>query len=109
MAPLPLALALPPQAPPPPSLKTPSAAQLLEQSSPTDWRPLNPANTLYLELPKGRVILELPPAFAPRHVANPRTLAHERYFDGLSILRSQDNYVVQWGDPEAEDNPAKAK
>jgi cyclophilin family peptidyl-prolyl cis-trans isomerase len=29
-------------------------------------------------------------------------LARGKYFDGLSILRSQDNYVVQWGDPNGE-------
>ena len=34
--------------------------------------------------------------------ANIKTLAREKYFDGLAVIRSQDNYVVQWGDPEAE-------
>ena len=29
-------------------------------------------------------------------------LARERYYDGLAILRVQDNYVVQWGDPNSE-------
>jgi peptidylprolyl isomerase len=24
----------------------------------------------------------------------------QKYFDGLAIIRSQDNFVVQWGDPE---------
>ena len=39
-----------------------------------------------------------------------RALVREGYFDGLSILRSQDNYVVQWGDPEAENaEPGKAR
>jgi peptidylprolyl isomerase len=85
-----------------------SSADLLAQSVPADWRPLDPANTLYLELPKGRVIIELAPAFAPRHVQNIRTLVGEKYFDGLGILRAQDNYVVQWGDPEADD-PKKAR
>jgi peptidylprolyl isomerase len=95
--------------PPPPAVpKTSSTAQLLEHSSPDDWRPLDPSNTLYLDLPKGRVIIELAPTFAPRHSQNLRALAHEKYFDGLSVLRSQDNYVVQWGDPDADD-PKKAR
>ncbi len=33
-------------------------------------------------------------------MANIKTLARARYFDGLSIIRVQDNYVVQWGDPD---------
>jgi peptidylprolyl isomerase len=76
--------------------------EVLAAAGPSDWRPLNPENTLYLELPGGRVVMELAPDFAPRHVANIRALARERYFDGLAIVRVQDNYVVQWGDPEGE-------
>jgi peptidylprolyl isomerase len=32
-----------------------------------------------------------------------RALAKARYWDGLAVVRSQENYVVQWGDPDAED------
>jgi peptidylprolyl isomerase len=78
----------------------PSMAQLLAGSTAADWRALDPQNTLYLELASGRVVIELAPAFAPLHVANIRALAHAGYFNGLSIIRVQDNYVVQWGDPE---------
>ncbi len=76
--------------------------EILTRSAPGDWRPLDPENTLYLELAAGRVIIELAPDFAPRHVANVKALAREKYFDGLAILRVQDNYVAQWGDPDAE-------
>ena len=79
--------------------KPKSMQELLDASSASDWRTLDPANTLYLELATGRVVIELAPDFAPAHVANIRTLAHEHYWDGLSINRSQDNFVVQWGDP----------
>ena len=82
-------------------------ADILSASPATDWRPLDPHNTLYLQLPAGRVVLELAPGFAPLHAANIRTMAKEKYFDGLAILRSHDNYVVQWGDPE--EDSAKAK
>ncbi len=81
----------------------PTLASVLATSKPSDWRALDPENTLYLELPAGRVVIELAPAFASRHVANVKALAREGYFDGLAILRSQDNYVVQWGDPDADD------
>jgi len=83
-------------------------AEVLAASKPGEWRALDPENTLYLELASGRVVIELAPAFAPKHVANVKTLAREHYFDGLAILRAQDNYVVQWGDPNAED-PALAR
>lgn len=76
---------------------------VLDQSKPADWRTLDPENTLYVELDSGRVVIELAPAFAPRHVANIRTLVRAGYFDGLSINRSQDNFVVQWGDADAGD------
>jgi peptidylprolyl isomerase len=85
---------------PAPAAKHPSMPEVLAASSPADWRPLDPENTLYVELPTGRVVIELAPAFAPLHVANIKTLARARYFDGLSVIREQDNYVAQWGDPD---------
>ncbi|MEO6624926.1 MAG: peptidylprolyl isomerase, partial [Burkholderiaceae bacterium] len=75
-------------------------AQVLEQSTPADWRQPDPENTLYLELKSGRVVIELAPEFAPNHVANIRTLVREKYFDGLAIVRVHENYVVQWGDAD---------
>ena len=84
-----------------------SAQDLLDAAPASAWRELDPENTLYLELPSGRVVIELAPQFAPQHVANIRALAHAHYFDGLSINRSQDNFVVQWGDPQAGEKDAR--
>jgi len=78
----------------------PTVSDIIKASKPADWRPLDPANTLYMELPAGRVVIELAPDFAPKNVANIKTLAREHYYDGLVILRSQDNFVAQWGDPD---------
>ncbi|MES2151264.1 MAG: peptidylprolyl isomerase [Pseudomonadota bacterium] len=75
-------------------------SDVIKGSKPGDWRPLDPANTLYMELPTGRVVIELAPAFAPNHVENIKLLAREHYFDGLAVIRSQDNWVVQWGDAD---------
>ncbi len=75
-------------------------AEVIAASGASDWRPVDPANTLYLDLDSGRVILELAPAFAPRHVENVKALVRENYFDGASVVRSQDNYVVQWAADE---------
>jgi peptidylprolyl isomerase len=84
-------------------------ADVLAASTPTDWRTLDPENTIYLELTNGRVVIELAPVFAPNHVANIKSLVREHYFDGLAFLRCQDNYVVQWGDPDAEKPDKKRK
>ena len=54
------------------------------------------------------MVIELADEYAPHHAANIRLLAKEGYWNGLAILRSQENYVVQWGDPNAE-NPALAR
>ncbi|SFF53357.1 peptidylprolyl isomerase [Duganella sp. CF458] len=91
----------------------PTVGDIVKASPQADWRQLDPANTLYMDLAGGRVIIELAPAFAPNHAANIRTMAKEGYWDGLWIYRTQDNFVVQWGDPR-EDKPkaigtAKAK
>ncbi|MDQ3206314.1 MAG: peptidylprolyl isomerase [Pseudomonadota bacterium] len=76
---------------------------IIDASAASDWRSPSPQNTLYLEVDSGRVVIELAPQFAPEHVANIRALASGHYWDGLSINRSQDNFVVQWGDPAEED------
>jgi peptidylprolyl isomerase len=78
----------------------PTSAEVLAASTPAEWRRIDPENTLYLELPAGRVIIELAPDFAPRHVANIKALVRAGYFDGAAIIRSHDNYVVQWGQPD---------
>jgi peptidylprolyl isomerase len=73
-------------------------ADVLAASKPADWRPLDAENTLYMQLASGRVVIELASAYAPNHAANIKALVREGYFNGLAILRSQENYVVQWGD-----------
>jgi peptidylprolyl isomerase len=86
----------------------PTVADVVKASGAGDWRVPDPENTLYLEIPTGRVVIELAPVFAPQHVTNIRAMVREGYFDGLAILRSQDNWVVQWGDPD-EKNPRPFK
>jgi len=86
----------------------PTLGDVIKASKPADWRPLDPDNTLYVELPAGRVVIELAPVFAPNHVANIKTMVREHYYDGLAIIRSQDNFAVQWDDPD-EKNPRSLK
>jgi len=79
-----------------------TAKDVIDAASPADWQLLDPANTLYMELASGRVIIQLAPQFAPHYVRNVVALVREGYFDGLTITRVQDNYVVQWGDAEGK-------
>ena len=88
---------------------TPSASQLLAASTAAEWRTPDPRNLLVMQLTTGRVLIELAPDFAPLHVANIRTLAREHYYDGLAIVRVQDNFVTQWGDPASDEGGDAAK
>jgi len=80
--------------------RPPTSAQVMESATPSDWRRPDPANTLYMELSGGRVVIELAPRFAPQHVANIKQLVAEKFFDGLAVVRVQDNFVAQWGDAD---------
>ena len=68
-----------------------SSAQLVAALPESAWRQLSPENTIVMTLPEGEVVIELASKFAPNHVENIRTLVSEKYFDGTSVIRSQDN------------------
>ena len=65
-----------------------------------DWVAIAPADLLVMDLANGkRVVIQLmPPPFSQGWVGNIRKLAAAHWWDGTSINRVQDNYVVQWGD-----------
>ena len=88
---------------------TPTAKEILARSTPAEWRTPDPQNLLFMQLPTGRVVIELAPDFTPLHAANIRSLVRGHYFDGLAIIRVQDNFVTQWGDPNDDENGDKSK
>jgi cyclophilin family peptidyl-prolyl cis-trans isomerase len=88
---------------------TPTAKEILAKSTPAEWRTPDPQNLLLMQLPTGRVVIELAADFTPLHAANIRTLVRGHYFDGLAIIRVQDNFVTQWGDPNDDENGDKSK
>ncbi len=52
-----------------------------------------------------KVVIQLMPApFSQGWVGNIRKLARAKWYDDITVNRVQDNYVVQWGDPNY-DNP----
>lgn len=106
LAPLALLLCLPaladsPRSTPPRIKDTPSLAQILSESSHSEWRRPDPEDLLVMRIPSGRIVMELDHSYAPLHVANIRTLVRQHYFDGVAIVRVQDDFVAQWDDPEA--------
>lgn len=56
-------------------------------------------NTLYIELPKGRVTVELRPDLAPKHVERIKELAREGFYDGTPFHRVIEGFMAQGGDP----------
>jgi len=75
-----------------------SPNEVVAQSRDEEWRPLDPANTLYIELEEGRVVIELAPDFAPLHVGQMKTLARAGFYDGLDFYRVIEGFVAQGGD-----------
>lgn len=57
-------------------------------------------NTLYLDVPAGRVVIELLPDLAPNHVARIKELAREGFYDGIAFHRVIDGFMVQTGCPQ---------
>lgn len=76
-----------------------TSQQALDSAAPADWQLLDPDRLLVMDLPGGRVTILLAPDFAPQHIANIKTLVGQRFFDTAAVVRVQDNYVAQWGDP----------
>jgi peptidylprolyl isomerase len=57
-------------------------------------------NTLYLDLTYGRVVIELRPDLAPKHVARIKELAREGFYDGIIFHRVIPGFMAQSGDPD---------
>jgi peptidylprolyl isomerase len=56
-------------------------------------------NTLYLDVPAGRVVIELRPDLAPDHCAQIKALARRGFYDGIVFHRVIDGFMAQTGDP----------
>ena len=63
---------------------------------------LDPENTLYLDLPDGRVVIQMLPDLAPKHVARIKELARKGFYDGLVFHRVIPGFMAQTGDPKGD-------
>jgi cyclophilin family peptidyl-prolyl cis-trans isomerase len=93
----------------------PSPGEIVAAAPAAEWIDISSDDLLVMTLANDaqgkprRVIIQLAPApLAQGWVGNIRTLAKAHWYDGISVVRVQDNYVTQWGDPDGED-ATKAK
>ncbi|MFA6031527.1 MAG: peptidylprolyl isomerase [Myxococcota bacterium] len=89
----------------------PSPNEIVTQAAPSEWTEIPAEDLLVMTLApdaeghERAVIIQLMPApFSQGWVENIRTFARARWYDGITVNRVQDNYVVQWGDVNY-DNP----
>ncbi len=66
-------------------------------------------NTLYLDVPAGRVTIELKPELAPQHVARIKELARQGFYDGIAFHRVIDGFMAQTGDPRGDGTGGSGK
>ncbi|WP_128893287.1 peptidylprolyl isomerase [Erythrobacter sp. HKB08] len=89
----------------------PSPNEIVEAASADEWITIPAEDLLVMTLApdaqgnKRKVVIQLmSEPISQGWVENIRTLARAKWYDDISVNRVQDNYVVQWGDPNY-DNP----
>ena len=93
------------QTAPPPAPEIPSPGEIAAAAPASDWIAIPASDLLVMDLAPDaagksrRVVMQLMPApFSKGWIGNIRKLAAAHWWDGTSVNRVQDNYVVQWGD-----------
>ena len=83
----------------------PAPSEIVAAAKADEWVAIAPSDLLVMDLapdskakPRRVVIQLIPEPFSQGWVGNIRKLAAAKFWDGTSINRVQDNYVVQWGD-----------
>lgn len=66
-------------------------------------------NTIYMELPTGRVTIALRPDLAPGHVQRIKELAREGFYDGVPFHRVIEGFMAQGGDPTGRGTGGSSK
>lgn len=59
----------------------------------------NKDNLVYMDVPGGRVVIELKPDIAPKHVERIKTLTKQGFYDGIVFHRVIEGFMAQTGDP----------
>ena len=56
-------------------------------------------NTIYLDIKDGRVVIQLLPDLAPKHVERVKILARKGFYDNVPFHRVIEGFMAQGGDP----------
>ena len=72
---------------------------LVTASLAADAPKLDPENTLYLDTFYGRVVIQMRPDWAPKHVARIKELVRQGFYNGLVFHRVIPGFMAQTGDP----------
>lgn len=75
------------------------AAQPAQAVTENGVKPMDKENTLYLDIPAGRVVIQLRPDLAPNHVARIKELVRQGFYDGIVFHRVMKGFMAQTGDP----------
>ena len=59
-------------------------------------------NTLYMDLKDGRVLIQMRPDIAPKHVSRIKRLVRKKFYDGLPFHRVIAGFMAQGGDPKGD-------
>ncbi|HEY1454089.1 MAG TPA: peptidylprolyl isomerase [Roseiarcus sp.] len=63
------------------------------------WAAEDPDNTVVLTTKHGKVVIRLHPDWAPKHVAQIKSLVNSKFYDGIVFHRVIPGFMAQTGDP----------
>jgi len=76
-----------------------ASAQKNKQQTQGESRGQDLENILYIDLKYGRVVIEMMPQIAPKHVERIKALARKKFYDGIVFHRVIEGFMTQTGDP----------
>jgi peptidylprolyl isomerase len=59
-------------------------------------------NTIYLDVPAGRIVIAMRPDLAPATCAQIKALVRQGFYNGLTFHRVIDGFMAQTGDPKGD-------
>lgn len=81
------------------SLALAGSALAQERPDPRNWRELSAEDTLYIDTVHGRIVIEMYPEIAPRHVERIKALTRLGFYNDVLFHRVIDGFMAQTGDP----------
>ncbi len=80
----------------------PTPQEIVDNAPADVWRPVEPDNSIYMDLPAGTVVIELRSDLAPAHTQRIKELTREGFYNGLNFHRVIEGFMAQGGDPKGD-------